>query len=840
MRFSRTAKHLSVLLLSTLFFFFQGPQIVSHMWDHVLELGDSILNVWILAWDAHVLFSSGGSIWDAPIFYPASKALAFSEAMFGNLWITLPVHYLTHNPVLAFNVLVLVSFILGTYCVFVLVEDLTGSYAAGLISGLVFSFNPYRWAHISQIQLLPFFWAPVSLLFANRFVKDHKTGDFAGMLAALLAQYYASIYLGTMLLVLLAVFFLVHLGSEKEGRERWVYLTVPRLRTAFLTGGALLFLGLLPLGLPYLEVSGRWGFVREISENVHHSAEPLNFFFPLYFFRNYDWLRNFFTGNFPLGQGYSWERWVFLGFSPWALALTGWYFRSQFQGSAGGQPVKRFAWMALACAVLMLGPYLVLFNEPTRIPLPYLIVHHWLPGAQALRVPARFVQPLLLCLAVLGGYGIAAAVSRFNHWSAAKKTVWATIASGLFIADYSLSDWRGYKMEMADRVPPYDYLAKTHPGKPLLELPASLKDRYVYLYYQTAHWRPSLGGASGWSPPLFERFFDVLGRCPSPECYKQIGLSPAHTLVVHLDKYEEADRRSWERAELGDMGFRFAGRMGNALVWERDRVESSAKLAVSRLLSFSNPPNGDLFLFLTPNEPGRPWRNLTELSGKAAVSIAGGDQAPVKYETAFKLPSLLANGEAATVKMTVPVLPAEKTGRVSIEGAWLEPFALDVSRPAGLDYSASSKNAASGLAAELKSLAGFEEGRKLLTGEKIPVAAEVLNAGKSYWLDSDDGRPANAPPSGFVSLGALWFPNKDAPACALPRGPAVSEQRVALPRLASPGERINITGTILAPAAPGDYRLLLGMVSEHVAWFHEVGDSFLSCFDFTVVDAQPH
>jgi len=64
--------------------------------------------------------------------------------MFGNLWITLPVQYLTGNPTFAANTLFLLCFVLGAYCVFLLVNELTGDFWSGLTAGIVFSFNPAR------------------------------------------------------------------------------------------------------------------------------------------------------------------------------------------------------------------------------------------------------------------------------------------------------------------------------------------------------------------------------------------------------------------------------------------------------------------------------------------------------------------------------------------------------------------------------------------------------------------------------------------------------------------------------------------------------------------------
>src|SRR2546428_13705917 len=75
--------------------------------------GDSRLIIWTLAWDNHALLDHVPSLFDANIFYPAKDALAYSEHLFGISLFTLPVYALTRNPVLAYNLVWLLSFLLS-------------------------------------------------------------------------------------------------------------------------------------------------------------------------------------------------------------------------------------------------------------------------------------------------------------------------------------------------------------------------------------------------------------------------------------------------------------------------------------------------------------------------------------------------------------------------------------------------------------------------------------------------------------------------------------------------------------------------------------------------------
>ena len=67
------------------------------------DLTDTLLNTWIIGWDADRLGHGLRGLWDAPIFFPYRDTLAFSENLFGLGFIVAPVYWLSGNPVLTYN-----------------------------------------------------------------------------------------------------------------------------------------------------------------------------------------------------------------------------------------------------------------------------------------------------------------------------------------------------------------------------------------------------------------------------------------------------------------------------------------------------------------------------------------------------------------------------------------------------------------------------------------------------------------------------------------------------------------------------------------------------------------
>src|SRR5436309_14229947 len=106
--------------------------------------GDARLIIWTLAWDNHALVDGVRSLFDANIFYPARNALAYSEHLFGISLFTLPVYAATRNPVLAYNVVWLLSYGLAAAAAHYVAWRHTRAHLPPMLGGLPFAFGFFR------------------------------------------------------------------------------------------------------------------------------------------------------------------------------------------------------------------------------------------------------------------------------------------------------------------------------------------------------------------------------------------------------------------------------------------------------------------------------------------------------------------------------------------------------------------------------------------------------------------------------------------------------------------------------------------------------------------------
>ena len=190
------------------------------------DLGDPLLNCWILGWGADHLarFASGDlhaltGFWEANIFHPAPLALAYSEHLSVQAVQILPVYVLTRNPLLCYNLLFLSTFVLSGLGAYLLVRELAGDPRAAFLAGLLFAFGPYRFSHLSHVQVLSAQWMPFVLYGLRRWFGQRGTSirPLAGATLALVVQNLSCAYH----LLFFAPFAAVYAGWEVWRSRLW-------------------------------------------------------------------------------------------------------------------------------------------------------------------------------------------------------------------------------------------------------------------------------------------------------------------------------------------------------------------------------------------------------------------------------------------------------------------------------------------------------------------------------------------------------------------------------------------------------------------------------------------
>ncbi len=230
------------------------------------DLGDPILNTWLLWWSAKRVPLTV-AWWNAPMFFPAPDVMALSELLIGLLPITIVVQWLTNNPVAAYNVAFVLSFPLSGLAAYALAWELTRRRDASFLAGLAFAFAPYRMGQLAHLQVMSYYWAPVALVGLHRYL---RTRDWRWLLLfggawlmQALTNGYALFHL-SVLVVLWLIWFARPVRTALPIVAAWLIAAIP----------------LIPELWKYRQVHSALHLVRDINEIKRYSVGLADLFAP--------------------------------------------------------------------------------------------------------------------------------------------------------------------------------------------------------------------------------------------------------------------------------------------------------------------------------------------------------------------------------------------------------------------------------------------------------------------------------------------------------------------------------------------------------------------------------
>ena len=243
------------------------------MGTHLPAVGtayDALLHVFILGWGWQGLTTDPLEVFNAPIFYPEPRTLTYMDHMLGEAMLGGPLIEI-FNLGVAYNSLVLLSFVASGYFVYRLALLYGISPSGSYVAGFLFAFCPYRFSHLGCLNQIQTQFIPLGILFAVLFFRTRKTRYGVGAALTLAVQSYFGWY-STFHLAMA----LVALVSWESVRERGRWRELPWMRMGLLA--LLCAVLVLPSALPYLLQSRALPeFDRPFSETVRLSADLVDY-----------------------------------------------------------------------------------------------------------------------------------------------------------------------------------------------------------------------------------------------------------------------------------------------------------------------------------------------------------------------------------------------------------------------------------------------------------------------------------------------------------------------------------------------------------------------------------
>ncbi len=344
------------------------------------DIGDPLLNTWILAWVSHAWLTDPLNLFNANIFYPLPNTLAYSEHLVSTAMLVFPLQLFFGEPILAYNVSLLATFPLAAFGMYLLVLHWTRHRQAAFVAGVIFAFNPYRFATIAHLQLLTFQWLPYIVLFLDLLLEEqgYKKSTKGCLILFVVLQFLASWYLAIYTALIGGIYLLVRLLAQAVSlREISWQKLFPLIATLLISSGLIL-----PFAWPYLSLVDNLRQARPLSQALELATTPTDFMAAAPFNRLFGSV----TESLRQRPHFTEENNLFLGFVAPILA-----FFSLFYGLRSSYLRPKFY------ALLII----LLLTLSLTFAMPYTTLARLIPPATIVRVPPRWIIPTLFALAGL-------------------------------------------------------------------------------------------------------------------------------------------------------------------------------------------------------------------------------------------------------------------------------------------------------------------------------------------------------------------------------------------------------------------------------------------------------
>lgn len=534
--------------------------------------GDNLHYVWLMWWFKRALVDLHISPFFNPFVYvPEGFVMAHAEMTWANTILALPLTALC-GPVVAYNGMLLLSFVLTGFATYLWVWRLTGNYIAGFVAGVIFAFSPYRMAHFpGHLPLMATQWLPFLLYALEELARTRRLrfAALSGIFFALNA--WTSWYYLYFSLVAVPLYVLIRFRNWRR-RVR----SLPFWRAISLCAIVAMTL-IIPAAWPFLKFHSTGEMQHPFSGMESWSANPTDFFVPN--------LLHPLWGEALRGLvPFQWKLWVekslYLGVIPLLLALVSLLKRRN------EKTVRALGGMALLSFILALGPTLhwagqrihltippgvmaliyhlgitpyltprldpallsdMQLNHYIFIPLPVLPLYLFVPFTSSMRSVGRFGLITMLSVAALAGWGVAILIERWLG----RRMRWIFIA---LIVGAILFEFLALPHEMTVLYPrPVDLWLARQPAGAVVELPVAeglhpLKDYYATVHQQAMVFGPT---ALTFFPSALSERRERLGSFPDMESIEALGEYGATYVLIHTDRFEDWSQRigKWEATD---------------------------------------------------------------------------------------------------------------------------------------------------------------------------------------------------------------------------------------------------------------------------------------------------
>jgi len=397
----------------------------------------------------------------------------------------------------------LLTFVLAALGAFALVRYLTQNDYAAFISGIIFAFTPYHFAHgMGHISAITIQWIPFCALF---FMKVYREGGlkncfFAAFFYILVAmsdlQY--MVYTG----IFIAILFLYEHFLSLQKNKRLIFDYHKSIFIKYLIIGVVAFSIIVPLMVTDIKVAtSENNFLIPNQTDINfYSTNLQSFFIPSIYHPVFGEITLPIYRKYPGGGNFG-ETTTYIGYSVLILSIFAVYVLRK------DRTVRFWGIIAVLFSLFSLGPVLHVGNKTVlpflniSPPMPYVLLQYIVPFIENSRTPGRLFIIAALAFSVLAGYSCNELLKRYNS----KKIIITLLVSAIIIFEYLNVPMIITAVDQPDF---YKQIGSDPEQFALMEIPisANYTAGVEIIYYQTIHGKPVVGGQAARAPEYVGEF----------------------------------------------------------------------------------------------------------------------------------------------------------------------------------------------------------------------------------------------------------------------------------------------------------------------------------------------
>jgi hypothetical protein len=529
---------------------------------------DAMTGVCALEWLGKNIWTNPSNLFEAPLYFPHRDTLKLGFHTYMVALIFFPLRCLCGDPVAAFNLLYILTLAMDGLAIYLLVYYLTSDSLAGIISGIIFGFCPFRAANFQHIPFMTNYWIVLAFLFIFKSFKTPsirhgpKLSSLCISLLFYLFQCMSDIITGIYFGIPFFAFIAYRLLAS---RRQLSWGALGKISICFAILGFCLAILTSPLRSIRSELGAEhivWDIegVQELSSPVSsYLATPPG---------------NIIYGRITRGLWLNTRQINFYGAIAYFLAIAGllsirksgkWIiFRigrwqkkifPVFTVHLSGNPIVRFFLIIFIVAFLFsLGPSIYLTPGKRLCWGPYMFFGRLIPPIRTLRTLGGLGMVALLSLCILAGFGINRLLDFFKKSNLLGRNLLGTAVILLLMLEYTSyppTSW-GMPFLYVPHSPTgaYQWLMQQADNDPVIELPMPWEPEEVggafgldtaAMYWSICHGRRIVNGQTAFSYPEYKIIVDQMKLFPSRETIDILSFLGVRYVLMQVGRLPRLD-----------------------------------------------------------------------------------------------------------------------------------------------------------------------------------------------------------------------------------------------------------------------------------------------------------